>query len=61
MKCAMNGLTKRQHNESPQCATALNVNTDAANARGSGGRIERNEITSKRGKLIEHAESTNQN
>jgi hypothetical protein len=47
MNCAVGELAKRKHNGKTYCATALNINTDSANARGSGGRIERKEVMSK--------------
>jgi hypothetical protein len=51
MNYAVNGLIRRQRNGNPHCATPHNVSTDPSNARGSGGQIERDGITSKRGQV----------
>jgi hypothetical protein len=47
MECAADGLAKNQGNGNPNCAIALNVNSDTTNATGDKGQIERSEITSK--------------
>jgi hypothetical protein len=48
---ALDNLAKHNRNDNLECATALDINTDPTNTRRVRGRVERNEIAAKSGKV----------